>query len=58
LDIRLRWRISKAPLADESNGVATALIQQMIGTWDVRQRMWLGAAANAINLPPAVAHAF
>jgi hypothetical protein len=28
----------------------------MIGTWDVRQRMWPGAAAKAIDLPPAVAH--
>jgi hypothetical protein len=31
------------------------LIQQMIGTWDVRQRMWPGADAQPIELPGAVA---
>jgi hypothetical protein len=34
---------------------APSLIQRMIGTWDVRQRMWLGAAAEPIDLPPATA---
>ena len=45
-----------APLGVNSDDAATPLIQQMIGTWDVRQRMWPGAAAKAIDLPPAVAH--
>jgi Protein of unknown function (DUF1579) len=31
------------------------LIQQMIGTWDVRQQMWPGADAQPIELPGAVA---
>jgi hypothetical protein len=35
---------------------APALIQQMAGNWNVEQRMWPGAGAQAINLPPAVAH--
>lgn len=34
----------------------TPLLQEMIGTWDVRQRMWPGPNSQAINLPPAVAH--
>jgi hypothetical protein len=45
-----------APLGVNGNDAATPLIKQMIGTWDVRQRMWPGAAAKAIDLPPAVAH--
>ena len=45
-----------APLSVNGNDAATPLIQQMVGTWDVRQRMWPGAAAKAIDLPPAVAH--
>jgi hypothetical protein len=45
-----------APLGEDGNDAALPLIQQMIGTWDVRQRMWPGAAAKAIDLPPAVAH--
>jgi hypothetical protein len=35
---------------------ATALMQQMTGTWQVQARMWPGAGAAAIDLPPAVAH--
>jgi Protein of unknown function (DUF1579) len=31
------------------------MMQQMVGTWSVQQRMWPGAGAEAINLPPAVA---
>jgi hypothetical protein len=27
----------------------------MVGTWDVRQRMWPAATADAIELPAAVA---
>ena len=46
----------EAPLGEDGNDAALPLIQQMIGVWDVRQRMWPGAAAKAIDLPPAVAH--
>ena len=31
------------------------LLSQMVGTWDVQQRMWPGAGRDAIPLPPAVA---
>jgi hypothetical protein len=33
----------------------TTLIQQMVGTWSVQSRMWPGAHAKAVELPPAVA---
>jgi hypothetical protein len=46
----------EAPLGKDGSDASTPLIQQMIGDWDVRQRMWPGAAAKAIELPPAVAH--
>ena len=36
--------------ADDRN-----LLSQMVGTWDVQQRMWPGAGREAVNLPPAVA---
>jgi hypothetical protein len=49
-------RANDAPLGVNDNDAATPLVQQMTGTWDVRQRMWPGAAAKAIDLPPAVAH--
>ena len=45
-----------APLGVNDNNAATPLVQQMSGTWDVRQRMWPSAVAKAIDLPPAVAH--
>jgi Protein of unknown function (DUF1579) len=32
------------------------LIQQMAGTWNVRQRMWPGPGADATDLAPAIAH--
>ena len=32
------------------------LIQQMAGTWNVRQRMWPGPGASAKDLAPAIAH--
>jgi hypothetical protein len=47
---------NESPLGVNDNDAATPLVQQMAGTWDVRQRMWPGAAAKAIDLPPAVAH--
>ena len=31
------------------------LMQDMAGTWDVQQRMWVGAGAPATPLPPAIA---
>ena len=49
-------RANEAPLGANGADAATPLVQQMAGTWDVRQRMWPGAAAKAIDLPPAVAH--
>jgi Protein of unknown function (DUF1579) len=30
-------------------------MQQMVGTWNVQQRMWPGSGAEAISLPPAIA---
>jgi len=38
-----------------SNSAAATLMQQMPGTWNVQQRMWPGAGAEAIRLPPAIA---
>jgi hypothetical protein len=49
-------RADDTPLGVNGADAATPLVQQMAGTWDVRQRMWPGAAAKAIDLPPAVAH--
>ena len=49
-------RANDAPLGVNGADAANPLLQQMAGTWDVRQRMWPGAAAKAIDLPPAVAH--
>ena len=45
-----------APLKSPSKGAAPALMQQMVGAWNVQQRMWPGSGAEAINLPPAIAH--
>lgn len=42
---------SKAAVVDR----APSLIQEMVGIWDVQQRMWPGAGAKAIELPPTVA---
>ena len=49
-------RASDAPLGVNGADATTPLVQQMAGTWDVRQRMWPRAAAKAIELPSAVAH--
>jgi Protein of unknown function (DUF1579) len=35
---------------------APPLLDRMTGTWDVRQRMWPGPDAAAVDLPPAIAH--
>lgn len=34
----------------------TSLLHEMVGTWNVQQRMWTGPDAKAIDLPPAIAH--
>lgn len=44
-----------APLGKASK-TAPPLIQQMVGSWNVQQQMWTGPDAEAIHLPPAVAH--
>jgi hypothetical protein len=35
--------------------IPSELLANMVGTWDVQQRMWPGPKADAANLPPAVA---
>ena len=42
------------PLGDADAG-APRLLRQMAGTWAVQQKMWPGAGAQAVDLPPAVA---
>jgi hypothetical protein len=44
-----------APPNTASKTSAPTLMQQMVGTWKVQQRMWLGFGADAIHLPPATA---
>jgi Protein of unknown function (DUF1579) len=44
-----------APLGS-ANTEAPPLIQKMVGTWEVQQKMWPSAGAKAIELPSAVAH--
>jgi hypothetical protein len=44
-----------APLSTVGGNPVPALLQQMIGTWNVQQRMWPGSGAEAINLPSAIA---
>lgn len=44
-----------ATLGDTGNNT-TALLREMAGTWDARQRMWTGPDATPIDMPPAVAH--
>src|SRR5262245_19209381 len=43
------------PQPSGENKSALALFQQMVGTWDVQQRMWPASGAQAIDLPPATA---
>ena len=45
--------LAVAPLG--AGQAAPELLQRMVGTWDVQQKMWPGANATAIILPPAVA---
>ncbi len=42
-----------APLGKTES--VTPLMEQMVGTWNVQQRMWTGPDAKPIDLPPAVA---
>jgi hypothetical protein len=44
-----------APPDIPGKNASANLLQQMVGTWTVRQRMWRGFGAEAIALPPAVA---
>jgi hypothetical protein len=44
-----------APQNASGKDSAPPLIQQMVGTWNVQQRMWLKPGAEAIDLPAAVA---
>lgn len=62
LSFLMACNISVAPIAhaQEATPAATGnqgtnLIQQMVGVWDVQQRMWAGPGADPIDLPPAVA---
>lgn len=32
------------------------LLDQLVGTWDVRQRMWTGPDSDPVTLPDAIAH--
>src|SRR6266851_7422819 len=45
--------LSAVPARGETD--VRSLLSQMVGTWDVQQRMWPGAGRDAILLPPAVA---
>lgn len=45
-----------ASLGRAGSNPLPSLMQQMVGTWNVQQRMWPGSGAEAINLPLAVAH--
>ncbi|MGH7784540.1 MAG: hypothetical protein ACREO5_11945, partial [Candidatus Binatia bacterium] len=46
----------KAAPPGEANTGAPQLLRQMAGTWNVRRKMWPGAGAETIDLPPAVAN--
>ena len=44
-----------APPRSDAGKSALDLFRQMVGTWDVQQRMWPASGAAAIDLPGAVA---
>jgi len=44
------------PLDSSGKSNAAPLIEQMVGTWKVRERMWFGQGRQAIDLPSATAH--
>ena len=48
-------KAENAPLSTPNRNASSTLIQQMVGTWKVQQRMWPGLGAEAINLPAAIA---
>jgi Protein of unknown function (DUF1579) len=55
-----RLIVSMALLASLSPTIALAqgppaLLQEMVGGWNVEQKMWPGPGAEAVQLPPAVA---
>ena len=41
--------------APASKNLASSLLQKMVGTWNVQQRMWPGYGEAAVKLPPAIA---
>jgi hypothetical protein len=43
------------PLTRAVAQTAPAVLQNMAGTWNVEQKMWLGAGVAAVQLPLAVA---
>lgn len=47
--------VAHAQTAPEIKNYGPTLLQQMVGTWAVQQRMWPGSGADAVALPPAVA---
>lgn len=48
-------RTQPTPAVAATVNPASSMIQEMVGTWDVQQRMWPAAGAKAIELPSAVA---
>jgi hypothetical protein len=58
------WAISLVPVSrghdPQVNSVRddlrSSLIQEMVGTWDVQERMWSAPGVQAADLPAAVAH--
>jgi Protein of unknown function (DUF1579) len=47
--------VDREAIQSTSRVPANALLQQMVGTWTVQQRMWPGVRKPAVSLPPAVA---
>jgi hypothetical protein len=45
----------KPSLSTAGENSLPSLMQRMVGTWNVQQRMWPGSGAEAINLPSAIA---
>lgn len=47
--------VTLATFAAHAGEAVPPFVQQMVGSWDVQQRMWPAAGADAVNLPPATA---
>ena len=47
---------ARAENAQAGDDAAPPLFKQMVGTWEVQQRMWPASGAEPINLPAARAH--